>query len=74
MTTHYNAWQVTGTRQFDWVHRELVDPEPGHVRIRVQACGVCHSDMVAAEALLRDPSVPHGWSPTRWPNRFRGTR
>lgn len=56
----YNAWQVTGDRQFDWVERELVEPAPGQVRIRVQACGVCHSDMVSAEplGLLRDPSVP----------------
>lgn len=54
----YHAWQVTGERQFEWVEREFVHPDPGHVRIRVQTCGVCHSDMVAAEALLRDPSVP----------------
>jgi propanol-preferring alcohol dehydrogenase len=54
----YHAWQVTGERQFEWAERELVDPAPGHVRIKVQTCGVCHSDMVAAEALLRDPSVP----------------
>jgi D-arabinose 1-dehydrogenase-like Zn-dependent alcohol dehydrogenase len=54
----YNAWQVTGEHQFAWVQRELVDPQPGHVRIRVHACGVCHSDMVAAEALLRDATVP----------------
>lgn len=54
----YNAWQVTGQHQFDWVQKELVEPAPGHVRIRVQACGVCHSDMVAAEGLLRDPATP----------------
>lgn len=54
----YHAWQVSGEHQFDWVERELVAPDPGHVRIRVDACGVCHSDMVAAEGLLRDPSVP----------------
>ena len=54
----YHAWQVAGQRQFEWVQRELVAPDAGHVRIRVQACGVCHSDMVAAEALLRDPSLP----------------
>lgn len=53
----YKAWQVTGQRQFDWVERELVEPPPGHVRIHVLACGVCHSDMVAAEALSRDPKV-----------------
>lgn len=54
----YHAWQVTGHRQFEWVQRELVDPAAGHVRIRVQTCGVCHSDWVAAEAVMRDPSVP----------------
>jgi alcohol dehydrogenase, propanol-preferring len=57
MTT-YHAWQVTGNRQFDWVERELVDPGHGEVRVRVFACGVCGSDRVSAEALLRDPSVP----------------
>ena len=29
---------------FELVTREFPDPGPGHVRIRVQACGVCHSD------------------------------
>jgi alcohol dehydrogenase, propanol-preferring len=54
----YGAWEVTGQRQFNWVEKELVDPGCGQVRIRVLACGVCHSDMVAAEALLRDPGLP----------------
>ena len=48
MLTTYRAWQVTGEREFSLVERELVEPEPGQVRIRVLACGVCHSDMVAA--------------------------
>jgi len=29
---------------FQLVTKEFPDPGPGHVRIRVQACGVCHSD------------------------------
>ena len=29
---------------FQLVQKEFPDPGPGHVRIRVQACGVCHSD------------------------------
>lgn len=46
---------------------ELVDrdrPTPGHgeVRVRVQACGVCHSDMFVKEGLLGDatpfPIIP----------------
>ena len=27
------------------VERERPDPEPHKVRIKVQACGICHSDM-----------------------------
>jgi D-arabinose 1-dehydrogenase-like Zn-dependent alcohol dehydrogenase len=29
---------------FKVVQREFPEPGPGHVRIRIQACGVCHSD------------------------------
>ena len=54
----YKAWEVVGQREFHWVERELVEPGHGQVRIRVLACGVCHSDMVTVEGLLRDPSMP----------------
>ena len=33
---------VNGT--FELVEREVPQPGPGHVRIAVEACGVCHSD------------------------------
>jgi D-arabinose 1-dehydrogenase-like Zn-dependent alcohol dehydrogenase len=29
---------------FELVKKEFPEPGPGHVRIKVQACGVCHSD------------------------------
>ncbi len=29
---------------FELIQKQFPDPGPGHVRIRVQACGVCHSD------------------------------
>nr|WP_296766135.1 alcohol dehydrogenase catalytic domain-containing protein [Rhodococcus sp. (in: high G+C Gram-positive bacteria)] len=29
--------------------RPLVEPSPGQVRIRVQACGICHTDSVAVQ-------------------------
>jgi propanol-preferring alcohol dehydrogenase len=54
----YRAFQVTGQRQFELVDREIVDPEPGHVRVRVLACGVCHSDFLAGEGIRPDPNVP----------------
>src|SRR5215468_7754081 len=38
---------------FQIVEREIPDPSAGHVRIKVQACGVCHSD-----ALTKDGSWP----------------
>ncbi len=54
----YRAFQVTGQRQFELVEREVVDPEPGHVRVRVLACGVCHSDFLGVEGVRPDPSQP----------------
>jgi propanol-preferring alcohol dehydrogenase len=54
----YRAFQVTGRRQFELVERELLGPQPGHVRFRVQSCGVCHSDVLAVEGLRPDPRQP----------------
>ncbi len=41
--------------------RDLPEPGPGQVRVRVHACGVCHSDKFVTEALwpgLQLPRVP----------------
>jgi alcohol dehydrogenase, propanol-preferring len=54
----YRAYQVTGQRQFELVERELLGPQPGHVRFRVQSCGVCHTDVLAVEGLRPDPRQP----------------
>lgn len=46
---------------FEIVEREIPQPGPGHVRIRVQACGVCHSDMLTKEGAwpgINYPRVP----------------
>src|SRR5947199_10111390 len=34
---------------FQIVERDIPEPGPGQVRIRVQACGVCHSDVLTKE-------------------------
>jgi D-arabinose 1-dehydrogenase-like Zn-dependent alcohol dehydrogenase len=34
---------------FEILEREIPPPGPGQVRIRVQACGVCHSDVIVKE-------------------------
>ncbi len=43
---------------FELVEREIPEPGPGHVRIRVEACGVCHSDMFVKEGLWPDIQYP----------------
>jgi D-arabinose 1-dehydrogenase-like Zn-dependent alcohol dehydrogenase len=46
---------------FEIVEREIPNPEAGQVRIKVQACGVCHSDVVTKEGGwpgLTYPRVP----------------
>ncbi len=43
------------------VQREIPEPEAGHVRIKVQACGVCHSDVLTKEGAwpgIEYPRVP----------------
>lgn len=54
----YQVFEVTGSRQFAWTTRETVAPQPGHVRIKVESCGVCHSDVLAVEGLRSDPTQP----------------
>lgn len=39
--------------EFEIVEREIPEPSPGQVRIKVQACGICHSD-----ALTKDGHLP----------------
>lgn len=34
---------------------EVLPPRPGEVRVRVAACGVCHSDLSVASGTLRSP-------------------
>lgn len=46
---------------FEIVEREIPQPPPGWVRIKVHACGICHSDSLVKEGLwpeLQYPRVP----------------
>ena len=43
---------------FEIVEREIPEPGPGQVRIRVQACGVCHSDVFTKDGLYPGISYP----------------
>jgi D-arabinose 1-dehydrogenase-like Zn-dependent alcohol dehydrogenase len=56
------AVQVTRPKgPFEIVEREIPEPGPGSVRLKVQACGVCHSDSITKEGSLpwvKYPRVP----------------
>jgi hypothetical protein len=52
-TTSYRAVQASKPGRLEVVERELTAPPPGKVRIRVEACGVCHSDSGTSVAAAR---------------------
>jgi D-arabinose 1-dehydrogenase-like Zn-dependent alcohol dehydrogenase len=46
---------------FEIVERDIPEPGPGRVRVKIQACGVCHSDSLTKEGTypgLEYPRVP----------------
>jgi propanol-preferring alcohol dehydrogenase len=49
MKNTYKAVEVSAPRTFRVVEKPVVSPGPGQVRIRVEACGVCHSDAATVE-------------------------
>src|SRR5499433_3751483 len=60
MNATYKAIAVPRPGEFSEVMKPLVDPGPNQVRIRVEACGVCHSDSGTVEGLFAIdwPRVP----------------
>jgi len=60
MNTTYKAIEVSRPGQFSEVSKPVLDPGPNQVRIRVEACGVCHSDAATVEGLfpIDWPRVP----------------
>src|SRR3954468_3232789 len=46
---------------FELIERDMPQPGAGQVRVKVQACGICHSDVLVKEGLwpgLQYPRVP----------------
>src|SRR2546421_1206275 len=43
---------------FEFVEPEITEPAPRQVRIRGQACGICHSDVIIKEGLFPGISYP----------------
>src|SRR5579872_6371270 len=42
---------------FELVERSIPEPGSGQVRVKVQACGVCHSDSIVKEGIF--PGIPY---------------
>ena len=53
----YRAVQAVSPGKLELTEKPLLDPPAGHVRIRVEACGVCHSDSATVDGVL----------PIQWP-------
>ncbi|WP_190812459.1 alcohol dehydrogenase [Saccharopolyspora pogona] len=61
MSTYRVAQVAAAEGTFEIAEREVPHPGPGHVRIAVDACGVCHSDSMFVDAAVpgvRFPLVP----------------
>jgi alcohol dehydrogenase, propanol-preferring len=60
MNATYRAIELSGPGKFSEVRKPLLDPGPNQVRIRVEACGVCHSDSATVDGLfpIAWPRVP----------------
>ena len=61
MSTKYKAVQVTKPGKLEIVEKATREPASGQVRIRVEACGVCHTDALTVEGAfpgINYPRVP----------------
>jgi alcohol dehydrogenase, propanol-preferring len=61
MGNTYQAVEISSPGVFSLVERKTTSPGAGQVRIRVEACGVCHSDAATVEGQwpgLAFPRVP----------------
>jgi len=58
MTKMMAAQATKAGAPFDLVEREIPSPGPGWVRVRVLACGVCHSDVLTREGMFPGIQLP----------------
>ena len=47
---------------FEVVERDIPDPKPRQVRIKVQACGICHSDIFTVAGAFPGISYDGGYA------------
>ena len=54
----YHAVQVSSPGKFEYVERPLLDPPAGRVRLRIEACGICHSDTATVDGAIPGITFP----------------
>jgi len=58
MAKTYKAVEVTGPGNLRIVERPIPEPDKGQVLIRVEACGICHTDSLTVEGQFPGLSFP----------------
>ena len=62
MSTQMRAAQISKAGgDWEFVERDVPEPGPGQVRVKVEACGICHSDALVKDGVwpgLQYPRVP----------------
>ena len=53
----YRAVHAVSPGKLELTEKPLKEPQPGYVRVRVEACGICHTDAVTVEGMM----------PIQWP-------
>ena len=54
----YTAVEVSAPGQLRVVERRVAEPGPGQVRIRVEACGICHTDAATVMGIYPGLTLP----------------
>ncbi len=58
MANNYKAVEVSEPGSLRVVERAIIEPGAGQVRLRVEACGVCHSDAATIEGQFPGLTLP----------------
>src|SRR5260370_29292134 len=58
MQTTYKAVEVSAPGVLRVVERPISEPGPGQVRIRVEGCGICHTDAATVDSAYSGLTLP----------------
>ena len=58
MKDTYKAVEVSAPGELRVVERQVSEPEAGQVRIRVEACGICHTDAATVMGVYPGLTLP----------------